>query len=58
MSDDHVSCLHRAQARDTQAFPFPLVTLLSLSFLPPFLGLGMLWGCSLQGRGGLGSARH
>lgn len=58
MSDDQVSCLHRAQGRDTQAFPFPPAALLSLGFLPPFLGLGMLWGCFLQGGGGLGSARH
>lgn len=50
---DQFSCLHRAQARDTQAFPFPLAALLSLCFLP---GLGMLWGCSLQGCGALGSA--
>lgn len=30
MSDDHVSCLPRARARDTGAFPLPLAALLAL----------------------------
>lgn len=53
-----VSCLHRVQARDTEAFPLPLASSLSLGFLPPFIGLGMLGGCSLQGCGGLDLTRH